>query len=90
MSHKVRIGYYGELLNAYKNRLYLDTDACEPYYIAAYFNFFLDKMFKEGKIEKKYRRFKFHIMLGMKILITGRKHFVWKSKTAKEKMRKDF
>ncbi|MBD5449562.1 MAG: hypothetical protein HDR28_05300 [Lachnospiraceae bacterium] len=62
--------YYGELLNAYKNRLYLDTDASEPYYIAAYFNFFLDKLFKEGKIEKKYRIFKFHLMLGMKILMT--------------------
>lgn len=62
--------YYGELLNAYKNRLYLDTDALEPYYIAAYFNFFLDKIFKEGKIERRYRIFKFHLMLGMKVLIT--------------------
>lgn len=62
--------YYGEILNAYKNKLYLDTDALEPYYIAAYFNFFLDKLFKEGKIEKKYRIFKFHLMLGMKILMT--------------------
>lgn len=62
--------YYGELLSAYKNRLYLDADAPEPYYIAAYLNFFLDKNFKEGKIQKKYRNFKFHLMLGIKILIT--------------------
>ena len=62
--------YYGELLSAYKNRLYLDSDDVQPYYIAAYFNFFLEKLIKEGKIEKKYRVFKFHLMLGMKILMT--------------------
>lgn len=82
--------YYGELLNAYKNRLYLDTDASEPYYIAAYLNFFLDKMFKEGKIEKKYRRFKFHIMLGMKILITDANILYGKKRQQRKKCEKIF
>lgn len=82
--------YYGEILNAYKNKLYLDTDALEPYYIAAYFNFFLDKLFKEGKIEKKYRIFKFHLMLGMKILMTDTNIICGKARQQKKICEKIF
>lgn len=82
--------YYGELLNAYKNRLYLDTDAPEPYYVAAYFNFFLDKLFREGKIEKKYRIFKFHLMLGTKILITDTNILYGKARQQKKICEKIF
>ena len=82
--------YYGELLNAYKNRLYLDTDASEPYYIAAYFNFFLDKLFKEGKIEKKYKIFKFHLMLGMKILMADASIIYGKARQQKKICEKIF
>jgi len=82
--------YYGELLNAYKNRLYLDADAVEPYYIAAYFNFFLDKIYKEGKIERKYRAFKFHLMLGMKVLITDANILYGKARQQKKICEKIF
>lgn len=82
--------YYGELLSAYKNRLYLDTDASEPYYVAAYFNFVLDKIFKEGKIEKKYRIFKFHLMLGMKVLITDTNILYGKARQQKKICEKIF
>lgn len=82
--------YYGELLSAYKNRLYLDGDASEPYYVAAYFNFFLDKIFKEGKIEKKYRIFKFHLMLGMKVLITDTNILYGKARQQKKICEKIF
>ena len=30
--------YYGELLTAYKNRLFLDSDSYEVYYISTYYN----------------------------------------------------
>lgn len=70
--------------------MYLDTDASEPYYIAAYFNFFLDKLFKEGKIEKKYRIFKFHLMLGMKILMTDTNIIYGKARLQKKVCEKIF
>ena len=63
--------YYGELLRAYKNRLFLEEDAYDPYYIAAYLNIFLEKSFKVGKVNREYRKFKFHLMLGIKVLITN-------------------
>ncbi len=82
--------YYGELLSAYKNRLYLDADAPDPYYIAAYLNYFLDKKFKEGKIERKYRNFKFHLMLGIKILITDSNILYGKERQQKKQCEKIF
>ncbi len=82
--------YYGELLSAYKNRLYLETDAPEPYYIAAYLNFWVDKIFKDGKIEKKYKVFKFHLMLGIKILITDTNILYGKARLQKKKCEKIF
>lgn len=63
--------YYGELLESYKNKLFLETDAHELYYISAYFNYYLDCKFKSGNIDKKYKKFKYHLMCGMKGLLVG-------------------
>ena len=63
--------YYGELLRSYESKLFLDNDACEVYYIAAYIIFYLDNAFKAGKIPKEYRRYKFHIACAIKSLEVG-------------------
>lgn len=63
--------YYGELLEASKNRMFLDTDAYEVYYISSYFNYYLDTKFRSGAINKKYKKLKFHIMCAMKGLLVG-------------------
>lgn len=61
--------YYGELLRAYNNRLFLDTDDYEPYYCSAYFNYYVDNQIRSGKIDRKYKKFKFHIICAMRALI---------------------
>ncbi|MFB5763948.1 AIPR family protein [Paenibacillus medicaginis] len=63
--------YYGELLNSYKNKIFLDSDGYEAYYVAAYFNYYLDKKIKVGTIAKKYKKFKFHLMCAMRGLHVG-------------------
>lgn len=63
--------YYGELLNAYKNRIFLDTDDCEPYFCAAYFSYYIDEKIRIGKIDKRYKIYKFHIICAMRALIAG-------------------
>lgn len=63
--------YYGELLNAYSSKLFLDTDAYDLYYICAYFNYYLDKMFRTKQIEWKYKRLKFHILLALRVYHVG-------------------
>ena len=41
--------YYGELLNAYQNRIFLNTDSFEVYYIAAYYLYYVEQQFKNFK-----------------------------------------
>ena len=76
--------YYGELLEAYKNKLFLDNDAHEVYYISAYFNYYLDSKFKAGNINRKYRKFKFHLMCAMKGLVVGTQVIFGKSRRQKK------
>jgi glr2548 protein len=63
--------YYGELLCSYSNKIFLDTDDFEPYFCAAYFSYFVDCQLRSGKINWKYKRFKFHLICAMRILIAG-------------------
>lgn len=63
--------YYGELLQAYENKLFLETDSCETYYIAAYLLYYLDMEFKLGKIPKEYKRYKYHLACAIKALEVG-------------------
>lgn len=65
--------YYGEILKAYSGRLYLENDRPEPYYISAYYIYQIEKLMKEGEINKKYRLFKYHIICAMRAIIVGRK-----------------
>jgi hypothetical protein len=63
--------YYGEILDAYKNKIYIDNDVCEPYYLSAYFLYYVEDAIRRSIIEKRYRTFKFHIICAMKILCVG-------------------
>lgn len=76
--------YYGELLDAYKNRIFIENDAFEPYYVAAYLNWFLEKSFRNEKFDKEFKILKFHLMLGIKVLITDSTILSGKSRQQKK------
>jgi len=63
--------YYGELLRAYQNKIFLETDDYNPYFCSAYFNYYVDSKFRAGTLAKKYKKFKFHIICAMRALIAG-------------------
>lgn len=63
--------YYGELLSAYRNKIFLDNDDFEPYHCAAYFSYFVECQLRNASIDGKYRRFKFHLICAMRALIAG-------------------
>lgn len=63
--------YYGELLSAYNNKIFLESDDFEPYYCAAYFSYFVDCQLKAGNIDREYKKFKYHIICAMRTLISG-------------------
>lgn len=63
--------YYGELLQSYKSRLFLDTDDYEPYFCAAYFSYYVDTQIRNNTLDRKYKKFKFHLICAMRTLIAG-------------------
>ena len=63
--------YYGELLRAYNNRLFLDTDDYEPYFCSAYFSYYVDLQIRNNFLDRSYKKFKFHIICAMRTLIAG-------------------
>lgn len=62
--------YYGELLRAYESRLFLETDAYEPYFCSAYFSYYVDLQIHLGKIDKSYKKFKYQLICAMRALIS--------------------
>lgn len=75
--------YYGELLEAYKKRIYGKEDFVEPYYIAAYYFYYIDLAIKSGKIGKEFKQFKYHICCAIKTLLCGSKVYSGNSKEIK-------
>ncbi len=76
--------YYGELLRAYKNRLFLENDCLDLYFCSAYFSLYVDKMFRAGKLDKKYKKFKYHLICAMRILITNNSMIIKPNKEQKK------
>tara|TARA_R110002167_G_scaffold353931_1_gene567437 strand:+ start:86 stop:1789 length:1704 start_codon:yes stop_codon:yes gene_type:complete len=54
--------YYGELLDANRNKMFREHDKKEPYFIACLGVNRLERAFKRGLINSKYRNFKYQIL----------------------------
>jgi len=79
--------YYGELLNAYVNKIYLDNDLYDAYYISAYVLFKVESAIKSSLIDKKYKIYKYHILMIIKTIISGKDIVMGNGKPMKEKCR---
>lgn len=75
--------YYGELLEAYKKRIYGKDDCVEPYYIAAYYYYYIDTAIKCNQIGKEFKHFKYHLCCAIRALICGSKVYRGNSKDIK-------
>jgi hypothetical protein len=65
--------YYGEVLHAYDKQLFSEGSLYEPYYISAYFFYFVNLSIRSGKISKpKYQHFKYHLICAMRALAVGK------------------
>ena len=80
--------YYGELLEAYKKRIYGKNDCVEPYYVAAYYFYCIDLAIKHGQIGKEFKKFKYHLCCAMKTLLCGSKVYSGNSKEIKRTAQK--
>lgn len=80
--------YYGELLEAYKKRIYGKDDYVEPYYTAAYYIYYIDTAIKKNQIKKEFKHFKYHIACAIRALICDSKIYWGNSKALKKQAEK--
>ena len=74
--------YYGELLDNYRNRLFLENDIFELYYLSSYFSYFIDDLFKRRKCSFSFskKNYKFHILFAMRVFLVGPDVYFGKSR----------
>ena len=55
--------YFGSLMKSFDGKLFLDTHFCMPYYTAAFFHYYLNEMFRQKRIDKKYKKIRYFILM---------------------------
>ena len=63
--------YYGELLKANENKVFLDKHSPFPYYISSFTIFTLENLFNSNKIDRFYKKFRYHMALMFRIRVVG-------------------
>lgn len=63
--------YYGELLQSYRSRIFVETHACAPYYLSALLLYVLENLIRERHIPQSHRAYRFHLMLLARVLARG-------------------
>jgi AIPR protein len=64
--------YYGTLLTSVKNQIFLKNHKPIAYYVSAYANYKLDSMFRRKQIHEKYRPFKYHMLMALRLQLAGK------------------
>ncbi len=60
--------YYGELLESYEDKIFLESHNPFPYYISGYAYHLLEKFFFEKKLLNQYRPFRFHLLMAFRLI----------------------
>ncbi len=63
--------YYGELLNSYEQRLFVNNHNPAPYYASGYTFLTVERFFNNGKFERYLRKYKYHISMLIRIQVSG-------------------
>ncbi len=66
--------YFGELLNAYNNRLFQDNNSYFPYYTSGLALNVIEGFYRENKLNPKFKKFKFHLLLMFRIKVASEKN----------------
>lgn len=62
--------YFGELIQLYKSKIFLEKDLGYPYFISGLTLNLVERLFSENTIPKSYRRFKYHIIMLIRTILT--------------------
>jgi cold shock CspA family protein len=62
--------YFGELLQLYKSKIFLENDLGYPYFISGLTLNLVEGLFIDKRIANNYRRFKYHIIMLLRIILS--------------------
>ncbi len=54
--------YFGTLFSEFGDKLFIDNHEMFPYYVASYSIFKIESLFKNKRIDKKYKKIKYHLL----------------------------
>jgi cold shock CspA family protein len=60
--------YYGELLNANRGKIFLDNHSPFPYFLSGFALMVLENLFRQKKLDIKYRKYKYHLLMLLRIM----------------------
>ncbi|MBE0532758.1 MAG: AIPR family protein [Rhodospirillales bacterium] len=63
--------YYGELLKAYEQRLFVHDHKPAPYFASGFAFFVVENLFNRGQLDRTFRKYKFHVLMLLRIQIAG-------------------
>lgn len=64
--------YYGTLLTSVKNKIFLKSHSPVAYYVSAYANYKLDSMLRRKQVDERYRPFKYHMLMALRLQLAGK------------------
>lgn len=64
-------GFYGTVVKRSEGKIFKDDDKFIMYYVSALAYFKLESLFKNGTLDKKYRRYKYHMLMLLRVSIAG-------------------
>ncbi|MFH0734707.1 MAG: AIPR family protein [bacterium] len=65
--------YFGELLKSYSSRLFQENHSFFPYYTCGLAVCLVDDFYRENKLNPTFKRFKYHLILMLRVEIAGNK-----------------
>lgn len=65
--------YFGELLRAYRSRLFKEEHSPFPYYTSGFAFYMAESFYRSGVLQSKYKRFKPHLLMLFRIKNAGEK-----------------
>ncbi len=66
-------GFYGTVVKRSEGNMFKSDDKLIMYYVSALAYFKIESLFKNGTLDKKYRRYKNHMLMLLRIKIAGDK-----------------
>ncbi|WP_305817386.1 AIPR family protein [Photobacterium leiognathi] len=66
-------GYYGTIARNFKEKIFLQDHKLETYYASGLCHYRLDSLYRNGEIDKKYKKIRYQLMLLVRMLVMGEK-----------------